>query len=176
MIFNLHRPEEVDSVKLSIEAERAKGKTIGVTSGCFDLFHFLHVIYFERCRRYCDILIVGLDSDELVRGIKGEGRPIFSDARRSHIVDALKAVNYVCVMNTVEDLRKISKIFEPDYMFKNDAFIGMDRKDIIGAEYCKELIMLFDLVEHPSTTSIIDQITTQRLQKKLPEKSDVALS
>ncbi|RLT75601.1 hypothetical protein D7V95_13085 [bacterium J10(2018)] len=53
---------------------RVGGKIVGVTSGCFDLLHFYHLRYLERCRALCDFLIVGVDSDILVHANKTSGR------------------------------------------------------------------------------------------------------
>lgn len=61
MFFDLRDASAVETVRADIKKKRDEGATIGLTSGCFDLIHFQHFYYFFRCRRQCDVLIVGVD-------------------------------------------------------------------------------------------------------------------
>ncbi|MES1243410.1 MAG: SIS domain-containing protein [Acidobacteriota bacterium] len=76
-------------------AERHRGQTVVFTNGCFDLIHRGHVEYLERARELGDALVVGLNSDESVRRIKGPERPLVPLADRAAVVAALAAVDYV---------------------------------------------------------------------------------
>ena len=158
MLFDLNSEESVLVVKTFLQGARSGGKTIGLTSGCFDLIHFHHFSFFIRCRRYCDFLIVGVDSDELVRGAKGASRPIVPDFHRAIMVDALRPVSFVFIMNSVVDFGRVAEIFTPEVIFKNDEFKGREN-EIIGKEHAKRVIILNDQVDHSSTTDIIRRVS-----------------
>ncbi|MCC7008843.1 MAG: adenylyltransferase/cytidyltransferase family protein [Acidobacteria bacterium] len=78
-----------------VEADRRAGRTIAFANGCFDVLHVGHVRYLEGARREADRLVVAVNDDASVRGLKGEGRPIVPAAARAEIVAALRAVDYV---------------------------------------------------------------------------------
>lgn len=71
---------------------KLEGKVVGLTSGCFDLVHFYHLRYLERCKSLCDILIVGVDSDLLVYANKNK-YPVIPEHHRLTMIDALKCVD-----------------------------------------------------------------------------------
>lgn len=153
MLFNLTDPMDCAVVSTYLAHERRNGKTVGLASGSFDLAHFQHVLFLARCRRMCDVLIVGVDSDELVRERKGEGRPIIYDSRRVVMVDALKPVTFAFIMGSIEDFGVVAKLTNPDTIFKNDAFLGREQ-EVIGREYAGRIVIVRDVVEHSSTTEI----------------------
>ena len=79
---------------------QAQGKRVVFTNGCFDLLHAGHIKFLEEARRLGDALVVAVDSDESVRQVKGEGRPIIGDDQRLRILAALTAVDYVTVFTS----------------------------------------------------------------------------
>ena len=85
---------------------RKNGARIVLANGCFDLLHVGHVRYFEGARALGDLLIVGVNSDEQVRALKGEGRPFMSERERAEIVASVRAVDIVTIFPepTVEQL------------------------------------------------------------------------
>ena len=80
-----------------IAPQRAKGKKIVVTNGCFDLLHAGHVRYLAAARALGDILVVGLNGDQSVRELKGAGRPINNEKDRAELLAALDAVDFVTI-------------------------------------------------------------------------------
>src|SRR6266513_3686886 len=76
---------------------RAAGKKIVATNGCFDLLHVGHVRYLTAARQLGDALIVGINGDESVRQLKGEGRPVNNENDRAEIVAALSCVDLVTI-------------------------------------------------------------------------------
>jgi rfaE bifunctional protein nucleotidyltransferase chain/domain len=78
---------------------RAAGRAVVFTNGCFDLLHLGHVDYLQRARSLGDALIVGLNSDAIVRQLKGPGRPILPEADRAMVLAALRAVDVVVVFH-----------------------------------------------------------------------------
>ena len=85
---------------------RKNGARIVFANGCFDLLHVGHVRYLEGAKRLGDLLVVGINSDEQVRKLKGEGRPLIPERERAEMVAALRAVDLVTIFNepTVESL------------------------------------------------------------------------
>jgi rfaE bifunctional protein nucleotidyltransferase chain/domain len=85
--------------ELKREAERlcAAGKRIVATNGCFDILHVGHVRYLASAAELGDVLIVGVNGDESVRALKGEGRPINRATDRAEVLAALEVVDVVVV-------------------------------------------------------------------------------
>jgi D-glycero-beta-D-manno-heptose 1-phosphate adenylyltransferase len=85
---------------------RKGGAHVVLASGCFDLLHVGHVRYLEAARALGDLLVVGVNGDEEVRRLKGEGRPFLPERERAEMVAALRAVDYVTVFHepTVTEL------------------------------------------------------------------------
>lgn len=161
MIFSLQDAIEVSVVRGALSTAKAQGKTVGLTSGCFDLIHFHHFEFFVRCRRNCDVLIVGVDSDELVRGDKGPSRPVIPDYRRALMVDALKPVDFTFIMNGIGDFGKVAELVKPELIFKNQDFKGRE-KEIVGREHAGRVMILDDQTDHSSTTSIIRHLSRRK--------------
>jgi D-glycero-beta-D-manno-heptose 1-phosphate adenylyltransferase len=80
-----------------VAAERAAGRTVALANGAFDLLHVGHVRYLEAAAREADLLVVAVNDDGSVRGLKGEGRPIMHDADRAELVAAMRCVRYVTI-------------------------------------------------------------------------------
>jgi len=78
---------------------RKTGRTVAFANGCFDLLHVGHVRYLEAAAAEADVLVVAINDDASVRGLKGEGRPILSAAHRAELVAALRAVDYVVIFH-----------------------------------------------------------------------------
>jgi rfaE bifunctional protein nucleotidyltransferase chain/domain len=89
-----------------VNAEKKKGKTIVLANGCFDILHVGHVRYLEGARDLGDVLVVGINSDNQVTRLKGQGRPILSELDRAEIVASLNAVDLVTIFDepTVTEL------------------------------------------------------------------------
>jgi len=76
---------------------RASGRSIACANGCFDLLHVGHVRYLEAAAQEADILIVAINDDDMVRVLKGQGRPILAAEHRAELVAALRVVDYVVI-------------------------------------------------------------------------------
>ena len=86
-----------DELVEAVTADRAAGRTVALANGCFDLLHVGHVRYLQGAAAEADRLIVAVNDDESVRGLKGEGRPILPAADRAELVAALRGVDYVVI-------------------------------------------------------------------------------
>lgn len=109
---------------------RKDKKRIVFTNGCFDIIHRGHVSYLEQARNLGDFLIVGLNSDESVKRLKGRSRPFNNETDRAEVLNGLKSVNMVTIFEDDTPLNLI-KIIKPDILVKGaDYLIG----SIVGAD------------------------------------------
>ena len=95
----------------AVARDRASGRTIGFANGCFDLLHVGHVRYLQGAAAEADRLIVAVNDDRSLAGLKGPGRPILPAADRAELVAALRGVDYVTIFGdpTVERLLLLLK-------------------------------------------------------------------
>jgi rfaE bifunctional protein nucleotidyltransferase chain/domain len=84
-------------IKQIVEQLKNSGRKIVFTNGCFDILHIGHLELLEAARQYGDVLIVGLNSDDSVRRLKGSQRPINKEVDRARLLAALTVVDYVVV-------------------------------------------------------------------------------
>ncbi len=97
----------------AVQADKAAGRTVGFANGVFDLLHVGHVRYLEGAKALVDRLIVAVNSDTSVRGLKGEGRPILPEAARAELVASLRAVDYVIIFSE-PTVGRLLELFKPD--------------------------------------------------------------
>jgi len=107
-----------------------RNRKLVFTNGCFDLLHLGHIDYLNKAARLGDFLIVGLNTDQSVRGLKGPGRPINNEESRSKLLSALECVDCVVLFDEDSPLNLIKKIL-PDVLVKG-ADYTIDK--IIGHE------------------------------------------
>ena len=143
----------LEDVEQLAERLRRSGKKIVFTNGCFDLLHRGHVEYLAASRRLGDVLIVGVNSDESVRRLKGPERPVVSQANRLHVLTTLRSVDYVVLFEEDTPVDLIRRI-RPDILTKGGDYLG---QQVPGAEYAGQL-HLIPYVDGCSTTLAIDRI------------------
>ncbi len=131
--------------------------TISFTNGCFDLIHFGHVAYLEQAKKKADFLILGLNSDESVKRLKGEGRPYVNQQDRAYILSRLEAVDVVCIFDQDTPLELIKKV-KPDFLIKGGDY---QLNEIVGRAYVEKIggqVLTIPLIKGRSTTNIISKI------------------
>ena len=132
-------------------------RKIVFTNGCFDIIHRGHIEYLNRAKKLGDILIIGLNSDDSVRRLKGVNRPINYEQDRAIVLDNLKSVEYVCIFD--EDTPyELIKIVQPDILVKGGDWAV---QDIVGSDIvlaCGGEVKSLKFVEGKSTTDIIEKI------------------
>lgn len=139
---------------------RFLGKTIAFTNGCFDILHAGHIASLSEAAKVADILIVGLNADSSVKGLKGPGRPVNNEASRALLLASLCLVDAVVLFSEPTPLELI-KLVMPDFLVK-----GGDYKieEIAGAREVLEAggnVLINPIVEGFSTTSIIEKLKLQ---------------
>lgn len=158
MIVNLYGDDvSLKAAQLFLTEANMQNKKIGLTSGVFDLTHYYHLVYLERCRRHCHILIVGVDSDDLVRGTKGDSRPIFPEGHRLRLIEQMKPISMAFLLGKVSDFSRAVDLFNPHYIFKNQAF---KEEEILGADKAR-VITIPDVEEKTSTSQFIEKIQSR---------------
>jgi D-beta-D-heptose 7-phosphate kinase/D-beta-D-heptose 1-phosphate adenosyltransferase len=140
-----------------LEARRSQGDRIVFTNGCFDLLHAGHVQYLREAKAQGDLLIVGLNSDDSVRQLKGPTRPLNSEADRALVLAGLADVDYVTIFADATPLRLIEAI-RPDVLVK-----GADyrKEDVVGAEVVEAQggrVHLAPLRPGLSTTTLLQRL------------------
>ena len=135
-------------------ALREGGARVAFTNGCFDILHAGHVRYLAAARALGDVLILGLNSDASVRRLKGETRPVNSEADRAEVVGSLKSVDYVVIFgeDTAEDL--IAKVQPAVYAKGGDYTLETLPEARIVESYGGEVAFI-PLVAGKSTTGMI---------------------
>lgn len=140
------------------EEERRKGRRIVFTNGCFDIIHRGHIEYLKKAKSYGDILIVGLNTDESVRRIKGEKRPIIPEEDRAFILSSFCFVDYVVLFDEDTPLNLILEV-RPDVLIKGGDY---RKEDIVGAKEVEGWggeVIVIPYIEGYSTSKIIEEIT-----------------
>ncbi len=126
------------------------------TNGCFDILHVGHVKYLEVAKSFGDILIVGLNSDDSIRRLKGPNRPINSLEDRAYVLSSLESVSFVVPFDEDTPLELISAI-RPDVLVKGADYEG---KEVVGSNIVQD-VKLVQFVEGKSTTHIIQKAQQQ---------------
>ena len=152
----IHSPEELHTTLVLI---RRQGSRIAFTNGCFDILHAGHVSYLEAARRTADCLVVGLNSDDSVRGLKGPGRPVNNETDRARVLAALGCVDFIVLFADPTPLRLIT-VLMPDVLVKGEDY---REEHIVGAPEVRAAggrVVRVPFAHDCSTTSLIDRIRT----------------
>ena len=127
-----------------------KSKKIIFTNGCFDILHRGHIHYLKECKSMGDILIVGLNSDQSVKKLKGPKRPINNQEDRAYMLLSYDFIDYVIIFNEETPYNLIRDIC-PDILVKGGDYT-ID--NIIGKEFAKE-VRTVDFLDNYSTSKLI---------------------
>ena len=142
---------------MNYDLKKYKNKTIGFTNGCFDLIHQGHIFYLKEARKMCDFLILGLNSDNSIKKIKGKDRPILNQMERTEILANFDFIDKILIFNEETPINLIKKI-RPNIIFKGDDY-SID--EVVGSKVIKNWggkIKLIKCVKGKSTSNIIRKI------------------
>ena len=136
-------------------------KTIVFTNGCFDILHAGHVRYLQAAKKMGDYLIIGLNTDESVKKLKGQSRPINKQEDRAEVLMALKSVDYVVMFGepTAESLLK--KVL-PDIYVKGGDYTVQTLPEAKVIQSYGGKIEFVSLLEGKSSTNIINKIKSTK--------------
>ena len=136
---------------------KKEGKHVVFTNGCFDILHRGHVDYLSKAKAQGDVLIVGLNTDNSVKRLKGSHRPIVDEGDRAAVLAALAVVDYVCLFD--EDTPyELIRALVPDILVKG---ADWSLNDIVGKDVVESAggsVRAIELLPNRSTSKIIQKI------------------
>ncbi|MEW5910348.1 MAG: D-glycero-beta-D-manno-heptose 1-phosphate adenylyltransferase [Thermodesulfobacteriota bacterium] len=141
----------------TLDLLRKNGRSIVFTNGCFDILHVGHVRYLAKAKSLGQVLVVGLNSDESVRRIKGRYRPVNPQSHRAELLAALGCVDFVTIFDEEDPLNLITRIM-PDVLVKG---ADWEENEIVGARIVKEnggKVKRVRIVSGVSTSGLIERI------------------
>lgn len=149
--------QRLEKLKKLISYLKSRDKKIVFTNGCFDLLHYGHAKYLQDAAKKGDILIVGINSDDSVKRIKGTKRPVVNEKDRLRLVAGLESVDYVVLFNEDTPL-KIIKAIRPDVLIKG---ADWNKDNIVGRSFVLSYggsVSTVKLVKGYSSSNLIKKI------------------
>jgi rfaE bifunctional protein nucleotidyltransferase chain/domain len=139
---------------------RAERKKLVVTNGCFDILHLGHVTYLEKARNFGDALLIGVNGDAAVRGLKGAGRPLNSETDRASVLAALQSVDGVCIFSDTAATKFLAAA-QPDIYVKGGDYTleTLNQDERRAVESAGGKIVLVPFVPGKSTTGLLEKIS-----------------
>jgi D-beta-D-heptose 7-phosphate kinase/D-beta-D-heptose 1-phosphate adenosyltransferase len=141
----------------AISQLRGQGKKIVFTNGCYDLLHVGHIKLLQRARALGDVLVIGLNSDDSIRTLKGPTRPLVGEKERAQVMAALDCVDLIAVFPEETPMRLIEQI-QPDILVKGGDY---EMHEVVGRDFVESRggrVELVPIVEGFSTTDIVKRI------------------
>lgn len=137
--------------------EKHPGAKVVATNGCFDVLHVGHLRYLKESKKLADLLVVGLNSDESVKALKGESRPINSELDRAELVAALEPVDYVVIFDEI-DACNFLKAVKPSIYSKGGDYQAENLPEYPTALELGTKIVFVDLIPGKSSSNTIDKL------------------
>jgi rfaE bifunctional protein nucleotidyltransferase chain/domain len=139
---------------------RRSGKKLVVTNGCFDILHVGHITYLENARNFGDALLIGVNSDAAVSGLKGPGRPVNSEMDRMQVLAALESVDAVSLFGD-KTATYFLKVAQPDIYVKGGDYTleTLNQDERRAVESAGGKIVLVPFVPGKSTTGLLEKIS-----------------
>lgn len=145
-----------EELQRHLEPHRKAGKSIVTTNGCFDIINFAHVQMLRVAKAQGDILVVGINSDQSIRDLKGPSRPIRPEKERAEIVAAFAMVDYAILFNERECTSFVERVRPSVHV--NDASYGEDCVESGAVKACGGRLHLVPKMEWESNSQLIDRI------------------
>ena len=148
-----------------IEACRALGLKIVLTSGSYDLMHVGHQRYISKASEYGDVLVVGVDSDEKIRSKKGPDRPLIGERERAEMITHSRGVGFVTVKRQSPEKWELIKLVRPDVLIATAETYTSAEVEELEALYCKRVVVLAPQGEMSTTSRFAALMKTMKEQK-----------
>jgi rfaE bifunctional protein nucleotidyltransferase chain/domain len=144
----------LEEIQARVQDARRAGLSVAFANGCFDVLHVGHVRYLQGAQREADILVVGVNGDESVRRLKGEGRPVQPEADRALLVAALRAVDLVVVFQE-DDVSGLLLALRPDVHCKGTDYTPdtVPEREVVRS-YGGRVAIVGDTKDHDTRTLI----------------------
>jgi len=151
------KAKSLNELKTLTAAARTNGKIVVFTNGCFDLLHRGHIYLLREAKALGDLLVVGINSDQSVKAIKGPTRPILAETDRLELIASMEMVNYVLLFDEPDPYNMIS-ILRPDILVKGGDW---STEEVIGGDLVQGnggKVVVVPYLKGFSTTEIIAKI------------------
>ncbi|MDB4470692.1 bifunctional D-glycero-beta-D-manno-heptose-7-phosphate kinase/D-glycero-beta-D-manno-heptose 1-phosphate adenylyltransferase HldE [Deltaproteobacteria bacterium] len=140
-----------------LDSLRTEGKKVVFTNGCFDLLHAGHVKYLQQARNLGDLLVLGLNSDNSIRRLKGPKRPLLEEGERAQILAALDCIDYLTIFDEDTPLELLQQL-RPQILVKGGDYLP---DEVVGKQLVESYggrVELIQFVDGKSTSNIIDKV------------------
>jgi len=147
----------IPELKETVEAIRKTGGKVVFTNGCFDILHVGHVRYLKDAKALGDYLVIALNSDRSVKGLKGSKRPIVPQTERAEVLASLGSVDFVTIFDEPDPYNVINEL-KPDFLVKGGDW---GEGEIIGSDIVENnggKVLRIPFVEGSSSTNIVETI------------------
>jgi D-glycero-beta-D-manno-heptose 1-phosphate adenylyltransferase len=152
----------------AVARERAAGHTVAFANGCFDLLHVGHIRYLQGAAAEADRLVVAVNDDRSVAGLKGPGRPILTERDRAELVAALRGVDYVVLFSDA-DVSRLLTTLRPDVHCKGtDYTVDTVPERAVVAAYGGRTAIVGDQKAH-ATRELIARIAASTTPSTTPD-------
>lgn len=149
--------EDWDKLAKVLNELKSQGKRIIFTNGCFDILHWGHVYYLKQAKELGDILVLALNTDDSVKKLKGDSRPINNQQDRALVINELKSIDYVTFFSE-ETPYNIIKILKPNIIAKGGDY---SPEQVVGKDIIENYggsVEIIPFVEGKSTTNIVNKM------------------
>ena len=146
-----------DDLLEAVARERAAGRNVVFANGCFDVLHVGHIRDLQGAAGEGDVLVVGVNGDDSVRALKGEGRPVMNAQERAEIIAAIRGVSYVTVFEETSPARLIG-VIRPEVQAKGTDYTpeSVPEGDVVRS-YGGRVAIVGDPKDH-STSAILEKL------------------
>jgi D-beta-D-heptose 7-phosphate kinase/D-beta-D-heptose 1-phosphate adenosyltransferase len=148
---------QIASLQDELNWHRSRNRTVVFTNGCFDVIHRGHIEYLKFCKTLGHVVVLGLNSDNSVRQLKGPTRPVNNQLDRAEVLSALEAIDYIVIFDELDPLSLIMQV-KPDILVKGKDW---ENKGVVGREFVESYggkVVLAELVEGKSSTATIAKL------------------
>ncbi|HWB25218.1 MAG TPA: D-glycero-beta-D-manno-heptose 1-phosphate adenylyltransferase [Chitinophagaceae bacterium] len=159
--FPAHKILTITQLLPFLAAARLLGKTIAFTNGCYDILHEGHIYSLSKAAAEADLLVVGVNADESVKKLKGEGRPVNNQHSRALVLASLIITDAIVIFEEDTPLNLIN-IVKPNVLVKGGDYT---LEQIVGAKEVMEnggRVVINPIIPNFSTTGIIDRIKSRK--------------
>lgn len=148
-------------MKEIVESVKCEGKIVVFTNGCFDILHVGHVRYLEAAKALGDYLVVGVNTDESVKRLKGDERPLNPESDRAEVLAALESVDFVTLFPEDTPVETIA-LLHPDIHVKGGDYEEEDLPEATVVRSYGGEVVIIPLVEGRSTTRVVERMKETR--------------
>jgi rfaE bifunctional protein nucleotidyltransferase chain/domain len=155
--MSLDKVMKLEDLVEALAEKRARGQSLALSNGAFDLLHVGHVRYLQGAAQLAKLLVVAINSDESVRRLKGSDRPFVPEGERAELVAALQCVDFVCIFDH-DDVRPIIRAIKPHVHVKGTDYTLWNVPEREEVEACGGRVAIAGDPKNHSTTAMLQRL------------------